>query len=763
MTNPILLLPYQPHEFVRKTGGGSQKPPIVEITADLRSELSGQLERLADHAKSSGATRTDPLPVKIKLREQALAKSNRPYAFLAQAALPAVAAGRPGELIVEGTADRLQNLSSLIRTSDSKKDLYDISTFETFSGWNVLVDGFRRVGDESADSVVQAAREAGKTLRLTFFPWVARRLEHAVMPQGVVSGHDGSHPRTEVVGALSELTGLNVEVASATSGRPVAYVRPSADLTADRISQVRGIRSMSVTPEYAPIRSIPQGMRPIRTLTTGEVPLPGSDAPVVAVLDSGVDSTHLENAVVKRVEFDPVGLRNPEHGTFVAGLVMSAGHLNGGGDFPDDSSHVIDAQVLPNGTIDEPLLLERIEDVVRRNPQVKVWNCSFGAPTAGIPEYGPFAQELDALSQELGVLFVQAAGNYEGRPARGWPPVDLDDLLMSPAEAVRSLTVGARAHKGGLVQAGAPASYSRRGPNFAAHVKPEVCHWAGDLDQQGYLGGFGVQSLLPSGELAEGIGTSFSTPVVSTIAANVWARLEAAGATTVRPELIKGLLVHAASLRDTTTEPDYRNYYGWGVPPSSTEVLSNLDSEFTTVHEVVLTPGNKWFKRPFPVPASLLTDTGKFRGEVVMTLSYAPVLNPAFGSEAVREDVAGAFGRFQTPGDSSTFKAITSPQPSGGAYWEADQIEDGKWAPVKTYRGRYPNGVAGGEWALRLTPTERVSDEVAREQRVFVFITFRGIDPNVQVYQDGVRAVRAMRYPSRNMTLDSTVRIGRQS
>ena len=71
--NPIILLPYAQNEFSRKPGGGRTPSPLVDVNSDLRAGLAAQLNELAELAISSRASASDPLPVKVKLREKALA------------------------------------------------------------------------------------------------------------------------------------------------------------------------------------------------------------------------------------------------------------------------------------------------------------------------------------------------------------------------------------------------------------------------------------------------------------------------------------------------------------------------------------------------------------------------------------------------------------------------------------------------------------------------------------------------------------------
>lgn len=754
--NPILLLPYRENELTRKRGGGRTPEPLVDVDDRFRADLTGQLLALAEEASAVRASASNPLPVRIRLRARALAKSNRPYAMLQGAALPPIGAARAGELIVAATPDRLRGLASTILTGRSATDRYNISTFAAFDSWSLVKDAFGVADEAAAEAVLERSRSKGSFLKVTFFPWLARTLQQIVSPQGAIT--EGGDRGNEVLEAFRMAVGLEVHTANMSPERPVAYVDAESVPGLDALRRIKSVRTVGVAAEYAPIDIAPLSFVSVRPVADEDFVPVAAEQPVVGVLDSGIDSALLSHGVTGREIFNAPTDSDKTHGTFVAGLIMSSASLNAGeSGFPDDSCRVFDAEVLPRSPIPEPLLYQRITDTLDRARDIKVWNCSFGANPAGPIEYGTFAQDMDALSDELGVLFIQAAGNVS--PPRPWPvdnPALHLDGLASPAEAVRSLTVGARAHKGGFVPVGSPSSYSRRGPNFALHVKPDVTHWAGDLSESGLLEGFGVLSVIPGDALAESVGTSFSTPIVSSIAANVWSKLEEAGATGVTPELVKGLVAHSAALRSPVVDEGSRHYLGWGTPPSSSEVLANDNAVFTTVNEVVITPGSDWYKRPYPVPAALLVN-GKFRGEVILTLSYAPPINPAFGAEAVRYDVSGAFGAFGVGTDGKEhFNSIT---PQDQALWEADQINDGKWAPLKTYRKRSPIGIQGSEWALRLSLTERISEEVQREQRVYAIVSFRPIEPGVEIYQSGVEQVNRLQYQNSPLLASNRIRV----
>lgn len=758
-------MPFARQELRPKGGGGKTPAPLVDVGREFRDLLTTQLSRLATRAAALGATPERPMPVKVRLHPRALAKSNRPYALLDRSGIPVVAAERIGELIVPATAVRLRQLAAAVSSASSKADKYAISTLDSLAEWDES-DVFSANGVAEAERVVEIARTNGRLLKITFFPWVSTRdVGTAEGGRSVARGIATDGGALTLTRDDFQTANLELYSTDANPRRPVVFAQVNERTSVQSLRSVPGVRSVALAEEYdTGFDSTPQFHAPIRILDASELRTVDRASPMVGVLDSGIASSLLDPWIVDRLNYDVGADYDPGHGTFAAGLIVDSRGLNGEDAYPADSARVIDAQVMPGAGISEAILHDRVVEVVTdpAMSDVKVWNCSFGAPRQGQPAYGTFAQELDAISDRYGVLFVIAAGNYGGQPPRGWPPsAGLENRLSSPSESIRSLTVGARSRLGGMVAPGQPSSYSQRGPNFAAHVKPELCHWAGDFDANGALSGFGIRSIVSSNVLAEAVGTSFAAPLVSATAANTWQMLQSGGAVqNVRPELVKGLLVHGAVLTDVSTQPEHRDYYGWGVPPSSSEILGDDASSFTSIHEVTLTPGTTWLKEPFPVPDCLIVDGNKFRGEVILTVAYAPPLDPAFGDECVRYEVEGAFGSVQPTGTgSSRFRGITPGERPPSELWEASQIAEGKWAPIKTYRRRAPDGISGGSWALRLSLTERVSNEVQVPQLVYAIITFRSLESGQPVYQNGVEAVRRLNYESRLVVPAARLRV----
>ncbi|WP_354156636.1 S8 family peptidase [Arthrobacter sp. UYCu512] len=704
-------------------------------------------------AATAPLTGPDSIPLVINLRDQALAKSNRPTEFLEQSGLGIEATARTGQIVAHASRSALNTLASKIRNPTSKKEIYAVSTFDSFSLWEPFAHEGVGGATLTATEMVEAAAALSKPLKLDFFPWLGldsplttgQRLKDYFEDEGFV---------------------LLEEIGS--SRRRTGYFHVAEGASGDALQKVLGIRSAMLAPEYSADGDVrQQSFRAISPSSKITLPAPTKTMRAVGVFDSGIAPGALDPWVQSRHSYD-VGVElDTTHGTFVAGLITAARQMNADARFPEDSAPVIDAQVLPTVAITEHILLDRIEEVLVHHGAdgPRVWNCSFAAIDELNPMgYSTFAQAMDELSASHNVLFVQAAGNYVEAPARVWPPLGgLTDGIASPAEAVNSLVVGSLSHLGGFVPAGSPASYSRRGPSFGGQQKPDVVHWSGDFGPTfGALSGHGIQSIIPGDVLAESVGTSFATPLVSAIAANTWEEIEqSSGSASACPELVKGLLVHAAVVDSPPRDASHRAYYGAGVPTESKVILEDTAETFTTVHEVRLTRGVDWFKDPFPVPACLLTDDGKLQAEIIMTVAYAPVVDAAFGDECVRSSVDASFGRMVPSNGGFQLKGLVPFEKGTEPHaWERQRVEMGKWSPIKTYRAKYPQGTQGGDrWALKLSLLERVEGEVASTQRVFVILTFKGLQPSLPVYQDGLASIRANSYSSLSLRNDPRIRV----
>ncbi len=666
---------------------------------------------------------------------------------------------RMGELLLPATSNSLRHLSEVIEQNKAKVIRANISTINElllYGPDDVLrlsVDG---TSTEKARKSLSRWIRAGKPLILERFTSSNGQTDNTI--------------RSELD---LQLKLHKVEINDATllsSGGATRIVRIRSLEIAEQLASFPGVRSLVPADEFSPIEARPQMFAMIGKAPAGILPNPDTDLPIVGVIDTGIKPN--DKALKAWVTHHSTYVLPPEtdnlHGTFVAGLIAGSRPLNMNNPlFPSVQAKVLDLAALtsiPGTTFDE--IFERINETVRQHPEVKVWNCSFGASGPGHPDrFGQLANELDALSDELDILFVIAAGNYQIPPLRAWPPTnDLggQDRISQPAESVRALTVGSVAHIAALVNPGEPSPFSRRGPGPSKIPKPDIIHRGGNCSEHGHFNDAGIRSLLPGGNIGESVGTSFSTPIVSAIAANVWQALEKKGLSP-RQETVKALVIHSAALSSPKRSPEERDYYGFGVPESVIDTLFCSQESFTMMFDVELFDGIIWEKTPFPIPACLHPNGSRICADIVMTLVYSPPLDGRHEAEYIRANVDASFGTYDHDDDGELHHHGLVPldAPHKEDLYEKAMIDHGfKWSPVKVYRGLFRRGKTGKNFRLRLELLRRSGEPAQPDpQLAIVLLTFRGITPGQPVYIDGLRAMRAANWVTETISTRTHVRI----
>ena len=164
-------------------------------------------------------------------------------------------------------------------------------------------------------------------------------------------------------------------------------------------------------------------------------------------------------------------------------------------------------------------------------PTVKVINLSLGnLDYQFIREMSPWAKLLDWLSWKYKVLFVVSAGNFDEDIYIKEEDVELhikfiqsiesnqiERKLLSPAESINSLTVGAM-HSDfspngqiGLINPyenhSLPAEYSRNGPGYKQQIKPDILVSGGKMLYQKNVDTFVRQLRIDIGQRTAYVGT----------------------------------------------------------------------------------------------------------------------------------------------------------------------------------------------------------------------------------------------------------------
>lgn len=734
-------------DYFRPPPGGSPPKVFGTVTPKVRQQVAKQVQQVAAHFKKALAAVPSAAAVaKVVIKDEALAKTHRPSSLFEGAGCPIVGVGGFGELLVSVRSSTLPTLERAILTQSSKQAIANISTIESVEPFAVP----EPVLDELALAV---ERHEVETLKLRLFRHHQQNVDGAL--QGAMK---------------AQLRELGIRVEELEYARGLAILR----LHKVRANQVRtlgrfvGTQSLGSFPSYHVVRPAAQ---PVGKLNGALLPPPepGIDYPIVGIVDTGIDPRNkfLAPWVAKRVEYVPLADRDYAHGTFVAGLVVNARALNHGDTrFPDAPCRVLDVVALPaSGIVGEDELLAILREVVPENPNVKIWNLSLaGAACCSDHAFSDLAVALDELQTDNRVIFTLPSGNYIVPPFRAWPPrkgIGDADRICGPADSARALTVGSVAHRdspASRVKAADPSPFSRRGPGPVHVPKPEVTHYGGNCDARGTHPQIGVFSVDSSGNVSEGIGTSFAAPTVAAILAHV----QAAPDDGLSPLMAKTLVVHSAVLESGGLRSAEFAYRGYGIPRSPGNIFYDEPWSATLLFEGELRAGVDLQRAPFPIPTCLRNAKGAFRGEITATLAYEPPLDASFGAEYCRSNVdlsLGTFGSTKKGTRAHSRQVHPFPKRASSSPEEKKLIESGfKWSPIKVYRRSIPLGVNGNVWRLSVAATDRSGAQNV-PLHVAMIVTVADIERKAPVYNDVVTAMRTLGWITSNVTLRAQSRI----
>lgn len=345
---------------------------------------------------------------------------------------------------------------------------------------------------------------------------------------------------------------------------------------------------------------------------------PSINAPAVCVIDSGIQEAHPllasaidtasswcylpDKSVADVADQVPPG----GHGTRVAGAVLFGEVIPEAGEYQAEhwiqNARILDERNSMPNTIFPPAAMR---EIVRRYNEgekpTRIFNHSINARSpCRLKHMSAWAAELDKLSDECDVLFIQSAGNV--LPVHDVPFPGISEHLLAgrnypsylseptcrvanPAQSLQAITVGSVSYDSFNSDGWAsfspgeahPSSFSRSGFALWNVVKPELVEFGGDfLHTENTPADIGtpshakscyphlVRSTMLPGPLSErdAVGTSFAAPKVAHIAAALEQAL---------PE--EPCLMYRALLVQSARWPDWAQRLS---PPEQLQVLKRI-------------------------------------------------------------------------------------------------------------------------------------------------------------------------------------------
>lgn len=752
--NPLQIVQVNERDYKKINYEGFGPPTVFGdgVTVEVRNSLAQQTKEALDYFNDE----FNQWPglagvVKVTLKEEALAKSHRPMDLFYSKTCPIVGSLDFGELLVSATKDGLNSLRTKLLTGKSQKLVANISAIEKIEAYT----SDDSISGGNLNDIITAVKK-GRKLKVKLFD------------------HQNEEKNAKLQLAFYKFAKENnVRVKKLTYGscNDLISLVSQDERIIKKITKFIGLRTISTIPEFS-VSDFHLQTSFLGSADEMLFPAPQQDVdyPIVGVIDSGIcpNSSLIAPWIVARESYVPFGLEDYSHGTMVAALIVNCQSLNHQDQrFPDTHARIVDINVFPRGgTTSEDDLVSIIEEVIPKYPQVKIWNLSLGGDDpAHTTDFSDFAHFLDEMHDKYGCLFVIAAGNQNRN--QYWPTTNNNsgiNRISSPGDSIRALTVGSLAHKespSAISHIDEVSPFSRIGPGPSYIPKPEITHYGGNVTAKGAFAQIGILALGPNNMLCESVGTSFATPIVSSIAAYLYHFLSQGGKVDVPTERVKALIIHSSLLNGKVTT-DTINYKGFGRPGDIIDHLYCDPNCMTMVFETDINHGGFEFEKfPFPIPDCLNTEDGKYRGEILMTLVYSPEIDKNYASEYCRTNVDVGMGSYNIGKDGKRkFHSMVPAAPKDmKELYEKSRVENGfKWSPVKAYHKISPRGIDVGDWRLRLSVLRRAEMPAPnRPQKATLILTLRGLESEQPVYNETIQKINQFGWVT--VDIDQHIRI----
>lgn len=399
---------------------------------------------------------------------------------------------------------------------------------------------------------------------------------------------------------------------------------------------------------------------------------PSDRAPLVGVIDTGVQTIEPLRPVMSGLSYDLTSTAatwdSNGHGTMVAGLIalgmeyfteVKAKYVG--------KAKIVPIKVLVNseGTFSHAELIRTIEAAYQQgvrlfNLSVNQWHKAYNA------SFSNYAYLLDQLAYKNDLLIFISCGNIDEarveelytteHTSHTYPNyfycLDTDSPfhrcettnICVPSESLNNMTIGALAENYsdendiGITPAKEyPASYTRKfyvdyqqeinGTEFTKNqknknfVKPDVVFAGGDLLDVD--AGMEVFSITAGEFYTRNAGTSFSTPLITSLAAEILGQYP-----TLKTQSVKALLINSSNSACGNNPPDFtekgllRKLIGYGTPNRDAVLFSNENSITFVIEDSITNEEFKVVKVTLPEYLNPAKHDSNHKLKVTGTLCY---------------------------------------------------------------------------------------------------------------------------------------------
>ncbi|WP_137150206.1 S8 family peptidase [Devosia sp. FKR38] len=659
LLNPVLLLTKEPIPESPPVSGQGEAGIVVERLSQQRAALSADLDRLAETDDS--ADHGGKLHVVATMFRDSYAPTWTPRGIVDNRLGSRLAGPAAGGYLLELDRQQLRRHASYVRTASSIEARTSISRVKSLKPVSAAYILHGKTPDVIWDEAERL--DTGKAFILwlaPFFDQLARthvvstleRFEADGQIRAIFSGvtippFGGRVSGEELVRVINPDQSSIVRAARhyRSDGAARALIQISS-----KAAFVEVVSSGTVT-RIDPVRKIEVTSPSVGAEPTPPVPHSGTQ-PVVAVVDGGMTAqSYRALEAWKAPSLLPDRVADHAHGNRVSSLVVHAHALNNQLNLPVLDCQFGTVQAIPragtNTATNTEMLIDYLRQVAIRFPEVKIWNMSFNQiePDDDLELVSYLGHEIREIAREFDILPIISIGNQS--------PNNPNKKMCPPADCEAAITVSGRKYDNNGRPSGA-CDISLRGPGPDGMIKPDLS-WFSNVKT---IGG------------SAHTGSSYATPLVSSLAAHTYANLKSPS-----PDLVKALLIDRAELEQ------HDSALGWGTPYDGTMPWMCGDGTVTMAWRSELLPGYAYYWNDIPIPPELVRN-GKLYGKARLTAILKPLVSQQ-GTQnyfSTRLQVALQYSQ----GSGKTGNLLGSMREDKAAEEEA-RSDLAKWNPVRRH------------------------------------------------------------------------------
>ncbi|WP_274643386.1 S8 family peptidase [Pseudomonas serbica] len=720
LVNPVLKLLKSPVPKTVPGGGKNAKGIKSELLDSKRQRLSTSVKNI-DKADIDNLTFSGVVHLIAKMDDDSLSPSWTPTdVFDSRSNCRIVAPAYKG-FLVEIERSKLEKLSNHLSSTNKTNDMVDISRISSIDAYD-LAETLR--GSSEEDFWKSLPSEGNdKALNIWLKPFksqparkaLIKKLKSALSKTNCTLGHPefenawGSTSDETLSDNLEDVLDNYLDL-----GNAVFSLNFSTKQDFQHIISSGAVYRIEPAPSVR-ISSAPGN---------GKDPIPATvskTSPTVLIIDGGVSARSY--LPLQKIPLPPLvqdSHANQSHGNKVASLICHAHAWNNNRPLPELDCTFISAQAICKDSAprapNHRQLLKYLDQVAQlTSNHAKVWNLSFNQVASKNPkdEVSYLGHEISKLARKYNILPVISAGNNNHNPKR--------KLICPPADCEAALTISGRTYDSSSKSLGDGCKQSLRGPSPAGMRKPDLS-WFSELRMIG-----GVIET----------GTSFSTPLVSSLAAHAFSNIKEA-----TPDLVRALLINRAELMA------HSNTIGWGTPWNE----SNLPwfcapGDVTLAWTSKLQPGFNYYWNDIPIPPELIKD-GKFVGHVALTAVLNPLVSNSVGENYFSSRLQTSLQATSAAGSTISLAGSMREDKEKEAIARSDLS---KWNPIRNhFKPHKGTGISGSTMRLnaRIFTRDLYQYDMSHHselppQEVAFVLTLSALDEDSSLYDSTVQSMRA--------------------